>query len=533
MELDNFQRSTRQPQQRNEDIRVGAAMAEEQPSETGTPLWGAGSSADAVGQQTNNQEAPGAAMRRVKKRVDDDARRRITGEPKLVVPWDNPANFPPEPEPKGVGEAIPMLRVRNDRPANVGDGEFWPDELLDPLEGIDFEYGPEDVEEKVVRKKPIIEFVRDFALFGELPKLMKWVEEGNDVNRPTEHGTTLFHECVLNKQLHCAAYLIQQGADVNLGNLHDGITPLHDAAREGDRDVVAFVLQKGAQVDSMSDKGTTPLMRAAVGGSVPAIRCLIAFGADVTLKDKAGATAERFAVKYGNNEARDVLKERARVLELVAWHKEAVREAAFWVQEAAAADAAVFSGVLCFTRRRRRVSRNTAQAQHAMEAEAERARVEACGAGARINHVEGGGAPPYAVDEVARAGTASSRRPRPRSARRKGSRRPRRSGSASRRPTKEGASSRRSPNNVCLLTTRRVRVLLPLGNGQGRRALHGPHAALAQERVAVDPAVGLLEGLRAVAAECSGEHVHPPRMVVEVRRDVVDLAFIHGPRVLY
>ena len=426
-------------------------MEEAEEPSTGTPLWGAGSSADAVGQQTN-EEAPGAAMRRVKKRVDDDARRRITGEPKLVVPWDNPANFPEEPEPRGVGEAIPMLRVRNDRPANVGDGEFWPDELLDPLEGIDFEYGPEDEKEVVIRKKPIIEFVRDFALFGELPKLMKWVEEGNDVNRPTEHGTTLFHECVLNKQLHCAAYLIQQGADVNLGNLHDGITPLHDAAREGDRDVVAFVLQKGAQVDSRSEKGTTPLMRAAVGGSVPAIRCLIAFGADVTLTDKAGATAERFAAKYGNNEARDVLKERARVLELVAWHREAVREAAFWVQEAAAADAAVFSSVLLRARRRRRVSRNTAQAQHAMEAEAERARVEAYGTGARINRDEGGDAPPTRRRrEVARAGTASSRRPRPRSAKKSASRRPRRSGSASRRPRKEGASSRRSPNYSVVL----------------------------------------------------------------------------------
>ena len=235
MELDNFQRRSTY-QQRRHSCR--GSMAEEEEPSTGTPLWGAGSSADAVGQQTN-EEAPGAAMRRVKKRVEDDARRRITGEPKLVVPWDNPANFPPEPEPRGVGEAIPMLRIRNDRPANIGEGEFWPDELLDPLEGIDFEYGPEDTEEKVVRKKPIIEYVRDFALFGELPKLMKWVEEGNDVNRPTEHGTTLFHECVVHQQLHCASYLIQQGADVNLGNLHDGITPLHDAAREGDRDVVA------------------------------------------------------------------------------------------------------------------------------------------------------------------------------------------------------------------------------------------------------------------------------------------------------
>ena len=417
MELDNFQRSDKgSPEQRNEDIRVGAAMEEAEEPSTGTPLWGAGSSADAVGQQTN-EEAPGAAMRRVKKRVDDDARRRITGEPKLVVPWDNPANFPEEPEPRGVGEAIPMLRVRNDRPANIGDGEFWPDELLDPLEGIDFEYGPEDTEEKVVRKKPIIEFVRDFALFGELPKLMKWVEEGNDVNRPTEHGTTLLHECVLNKQLHCAAYLIQQGADVNLGNLHDGITPLHDAAREGDRDVVAFVLQKGAQVDSRSDKGTTPLMRAAVGGSVPAIRCLIAFGADVTLTDKAGATAERFAVKYGNNEARDVLKERARVLELVAWHREAVREAAFWVQEAAAADAAVSSSVHVFVR------------------------VESHETPRRPST-------PWRPRPSARASRLIdwNRRRKLKKGRRNGSRRPRRSGSASRGPRNEGASSRRSPN---------------------------------------------------------------------------------------
>jgi hypothetical protein len=38
-------------------------------------------------------------------------------------------------------------------------------------------------------------------------------------------------------------------------------------------------------------------------------------------------------------------------------------------------------------------SQSATQAQHAMEAEAERARVEACGTGARIKRVEGGGAP--------------------------------------------------------------------------------------------------------------------------------------------
>ena len=377
--------------------------------------------------------------------------------------------------------------------------------------------------------------VREREVFGELPKLMKWVEEGNDVNRPTEHGTTLFHECVVHQQLHCASYLIQQGADVNLGNLHDGITPLHDAAREGDRDVVAFVLQKGAQVDSRSEKGTTPLMRAAVGGSVPAIRCLIAFGADVTLKDKAGATAERFAVKYGNNEARDVLKERARVLELVAWHRAAVREAAFWVQEAAAADAAVLLQRPYFVVRvdgvegidhnppRRRSTRWRPRPSGRASKRAGPVRESITSRAAEHPHTPStrslAQVPPRAEGQGRGARGEKEAEGREGAAAQAGGR---------------GTKAQAQGALLTLLcVTTRIRVLLALGNGQRRRARDAPHAALAQERVAVDPAVGLLEGLRAVAAECSGEHFHPPRMVVEVRRDVVDLAFIHRPGVLY
>lgn len=293
-----------------------------------------------------------AAIRRVQKRLEDDARRRISGEPKLVVPWDDPdafARLPADVDEGFDGAALPMLRQRNDRPSNIAEGEFWPDELLDPLDGIEFDAVPEPEEEKKVRKEPLREYVRDYAVYGEFRKLQKWVNDGHDPNRPTEHGTTLLHECIKNGYLDCAELLLQNGADVNLGNLNDGLTPLHDAAREGDREVVAFLLQKGAAVDGRSLLGTTPLMRACVGGSVPAVRCLIAFGADVTLVDKVGATAEAFAKKYGHEACRAIVAERARTLELVAWHKAAVREAAYWVQEAAAADAAVCCGVLLHT----------------------------------------------------------------------------------------------------------------------------------------------------------------------------------------
>ena len=63
-------------------------MAEEEEPSTGTPLWGAGSSADAVGQQTN-EEAPGAAMRRsvsFSSRIDDGHATDGSISPESVAP---------------------------------------------------------------------------------------------------------------------------------------------------------------------------------------------------------------------------------------------------------------------------------------------------------------------------------------------------------------------------------------------------------------------------------------------------------------
>jgi len=50
---------------------------------------------------------------------------------------------------------------------------------------------------------------------------------------------------------------VNAGADVNVKDLYGG-TPLHVAARNGDREIVELLLAKGARRDARDSNGKTP-----------------------------------------------------------------------------------------------------------------------------------------------------------------------------------------------------------------------------------------------------------------------------------
>ena len=73
----------------------------------------------------------------------------------------------------------------------------------------------------------------------------------------------------------------------------DGSTPLHCAAWKGHEQVVAFLLQAGADVNAHNENdhyGTTPLHAAAHGNQPVISELLIAHGAQVNAKDREGRT---------------------------------------------------------------------------------------------------------------------------------------------------------------------------------------------------------------------------------------------------
>ncbi len=99
----------------------------------------------------------------------------------------------------------------------------------------------------------------------------------------------------------CALALLKAGADSSLKH-ESGAMPIHLAAASNYLGAIQALLDRRPQdVDAKTNIGITSLMMAATEGHAEAVRLLLKFGADLTLKDQDGMTARDVAVKNGND----------------------------------------------------------------------------------------------------------------------------------------------------------------------------------------------------------------------------------------
>ena len=90
----------------------------------------------------------------------------------------------------------------------------------------------------------------------------------------------------------------------------DAGASLREAARTGQAAALAQALQtvSAAQLNGTNSAGRTALMLAASGGHVEAVQRLVAAGADITVKDASGQTAEQLARRSGYKQIESILK---------------------------------------------------------------------------------------------------------------------------------------------------------------------------------------------------------------------------------
>ena len=118
---------------------------------------------------------------------------------------------------------------------------------------------------------------------------------GLKVDQPNSAGETPLMMAALRGHEEWLPQLVAQGAGIE----REGWTPLHYAATGPQPATVAWLLERGAQVDSRSPNGTTALMMAARYGSEESVDLLLRRGADPKLRNQLDLTAADFARRAG------------------------------------------------------------------------------------------------------------------------------------------------------------------------------------------------------------------------------------------
>jgi len=131
--------------------------------------------------------------------------------------------------------------------------------------------------------------------------------KGMDVDLSNKQGETPLMLASINGELPLAkALIVKNKAQID----HIGWTPLHYACAKGHLDVASLLISNGANVNSLSLGGTTPLMMAVQSGNELLVKLLLDKGADLQLRNAEGVSAIDIADIYNKPTISEGLRSR-------------------------------------------------------------------------------------------------------------------------------------------------------------------------------------------------------------------------------
>jgi serine/threonine-protein phosphatase 6 regulatory ankyrin repeat subunit B len=139
------------------------------------------------------------------------------------------------------------------------------------------------------------------ARSGNLKVLSKLIEKGGDVNScsPENANCTALHIAAYSGREEIVNHLLEKGADINLGN-DLGYTPLMVSSRQGYIKIVEILIEHNANINQIDKEGFAALIFAAGYSMDPkVIYTLIKKGADINSKTITGVTPLMQASWFG------------------------------------------------------------------------------------------------------------------------------------------------------------------------------------------------------------------------------------------
>ena len=114
----------------------------------------------------------------------------------------------------------------------------------------------------------------------------------------TEEEFAIFEKKVYENDFETFKDMVNKLDNINIVNKY-GWTLLHITIRRDRRDMVAFLLEQGADINMTDAVGWTPLMEAIMDDMPDLVVFLVEKGADKTIANQRGATAPMLAQKFG------------------------------------------------------------------------------------------------------------------------------------------------------------------------------------------------------------------------------------------
>ncbi len=139
--------------------------------------------------------------------------------------------------------------------------------------------------------------------FYDIAKML--ILAGAEPEFENKAGTSILIEAVKNKHLEVVQLLVDAGADIENEDSFYGRTPIFFAAQNGDKEILAYLIESGASVNQKDVNMNDPLSLASEGGFPEIIDLLIEKGCKPCDSKGAASTAVLFACSVNKNNVLD------------------------------------------------------------------------------------------------------------------------------------------------------------------------------------------------------------------------------------
>lgn len=114
---------------------------------------------------------------------------------------------------------------------------------------------------------------------GDLEKITRLIEQGDDINGRDSAGRTALHYAVGEEQIASVELLLANGADPDIADNEYRVTPLHWAVGSGNLEIVKLLASRMRNIDAKNKENRTAAGIAYSNGNLEIARLLVTHGA--------------------------------------------------------------------------------------------------------------------------------------------------------------------------------------------------------------------------------------------------------------